>query len=454
MSVEHSGQPKASEGPNQEPIEIPGQGVALEPMAGADGFWLQDSATNLMVINSVLTMDRIGLDEIRGLWQDRVVAAGRGSRFPRFTRRVEQIGRRFHWVDDDRYDISRHIVPAPAHVRTAEDLREYVSGLAETPLPADRPLWQIQHVHDFEDGGSAFISRIHHCMGDGLALVPVLFSVMDELASDDALPGNRVAKKKAHPLALAAKLPIMGPLVLAQKMLWRPDRSAVHGSDLSGSKRVAWSRKIPVDLVKEVKGHFGATVNDVLMACVAGAFRRYLKEEAGEVPARIRVSMPVSVRARGEKPVMNNRFAAVLLELPSGLTGVRARVAETRRRMASLKRSVEPLVTYGLQSLLVRALPRGVSNRLVDFLANKCTCVVTNVPGPPETLYIGGRKVRSMVFWVPQRAKIGIGISIFSFSGSVQVGVITDTNLIPDPTRFVDAFEAEFDHMLEEAGLA
>jgi len=406
-----------------------------------------------MIINSVVTMDRISLEEIRRLWQSRVVDADGGERYPRFTRKVVKVSGRFHWEDESQYEVARHIVPAPANVRTSEELQDYVSSLAETPLPDDRPLWQIQHVESFEGGASAFITRIHHCMGDGLALVPVLFSVMDASQADIALPGDKVAKRKQSKLALAAKLPVLGPWVLAQKMAWRADRSPVHGPELSGTKRVAWTRKFPVDQIKAVKNRFEATVNDVLMAAVAGAFQRYLEKSEGTVPDRIRASMPVSVRAKGERPQMNNRFAAVLLELPAGTKDVRARVAETKRRMDALKRSVEPLVTYGLASFLLKTMPQGMSSRLIDFLANKCTCVVTNVPGPQQDLFIGGRRLRSMIFWVPQRAKIGIGISIFSFAGSVQVGVIADTKLLPDTREFVRAFEDELEHMIQTAGL-
>ena len=425
-----------------------------EPMAGADGFWLQDSPANLMVINSVMVLDRIDLETFRRLFLERVVAAGGRQRFPRFTRRVVRAGGRYYWEEDPDFEISRHIVPGPQEVRTPDQLRDYVSQQAEIPLPEDRSRWQVQVIEGFEDDSTVIVSRVHHCMGDGLALVPVLFTMMDEQERMEGLPGDRVAKRKPNRFALAAKLPFAGPAVLAQKMVWKADRSPVHGPDLGGRKRVAWTRKFDLTHVKELKNSFQATVNDVLMAGVAGAFRRYLDHSAGLGVERVRASMPVSIRAHGEPPEMNNRFAAVLLELPAGLADVRARIAETKRRMDALKRSVEPLVTYGLMRVMVKALPDGLSKRLADFLANKCTCVVTNVPGPQEDLYIGGSRMRNMIFWVPQRAKIGIGISIFSFSGHVQLGIISDTALLPDPQLFAEAFEQELEHMAEVAGKA
>jgi len=86
-----------------------------------------------------------------------------------------------------------------------------------------------------------------------------------------------------------------------------------------------------------------------------------------------------------------------------------------------------------------------VSRGLIDFLANKCTAVVTNVIGPSRDIALEGRRVRSILFWVPQRAKIGVGISILSFAGKVQLGVITDDALVPDPADLIRAFEEEFE---------
>ncbi len=417
------------------------------PVEGADGIWLQDSPENLMVINSVLSLDRMDLEEFRQLFEERVVGAGEGRRYPRFKRRIVSERGRPHWEDDPSFNISRHIMAAPEWIGTEADLQEYVSSLAHLPLPEDRSLWQIQVVAEFQDGTTALIVRIHHCMGDGLALIPVLFSLMDDSAAEKGFPGDRVAKKPQSRWALAAKLPVMGPLVLAQKLLLKRDSSPVHGPDLGGVKRVSWTRKFDLDQVKAIKDYFQATINDVLMACVGGAFQRYLGEVHDQVIPRVRASMPVSVRAKGDPPAMNNRFAAVLLELPVGVADIRERVAATKLRMDAMKRSVEPLVTYGLGRVLLKTMPHGLSRRLIDFLANKCTAVVTNVPGPQEPLFINGHRVRSMVFWVPQRAKIGIGISIFSFAGFVQVGVIADTRLIPEPGEFARAFEEELDQM-------
>ena len=154
--------------------------------------------------------------------------------------------------------------------------------------------------------------------------------------------------------------------------------------------------------------------------------------------------MPVNVR-RPDAPLrLENRFAAVPLTLPAGIGDLGARVTAVKARMDELKRSVAPIVVYGIQVTLLTVLPHGVSRWLIDFLANKCTAVVTNMPGPQRVVTLAGRQVRGMMFWVPQRADIGVGISVLSFAGKVQVGVIADARLLPDPGLLVEAFEEEF----------
>jgi WS/DGAT/MGAT family acyltransferase len=206
---------------------------------------------------------------------------------------------------------------------------------------------------------------------------------------------------------------------------------------------VAWTAPFDLAIIQDVKNRLDATVNDVLMACVTGALSRYIEQRTGQIVERLRISMPVSVRRATATMTLENRFAAVPLELPAGISHARERVAAIKQRMDALKQSVAPIVIYGIQSAMLTALPQAVSRGLIDFLANKCTAVVTNVPGPQHSLTLAGRRIRNLMFWVPQRADIGVGISILSFAGKVQIGVICDTELVPDPVELVHAFEAE-----------
>ena len=199
--------------------------------------------------------------------------------------------------------------------------------------------------------------------------------------------------------------------------------------------------------IKEVKNRLGCTVNDVQMAVVSGGVRRFglRRSESGRGSEiqNFRVSMPVNVRAPSEPPTMDNRFGAVMVELPVDIGPIDSRMQAIRKRMNALKRSVEPFVYYGSVTFLLKVLPRRVGRWLVDFYAKKCSAVMSNVPGPQEPLTISGSRVRAMLFWVPQRANIGLGISILSFSGEVRVGLFADQALVEDPAELVADIEAE-----------
>lgn len=443
----------ASDRPSPDTPSPTGSTASPIPVAGADGIWLQDRDENLMVINSVFTIDKMGVGDLRELWMERLMGEPGNYRYPRFARRIVEVGGRPHWQDDPSFDVARHIVEVPEDgpdgpmPDTKEKLQDYVGRLASQPLPNDRSPWRLLFVPRFGDGGSAIISRIHHVMGDGIGLVGVLFSLMDTSPTGGQLVPTVVDRggKPPNKLALGATAALAGPAILAKKALWRKDRSGMHGPTLGGEKRVAWTPPIPVERVKTLKNHFGCTLNDVLVSCVAGAFRRYSERHDGDAMAQLQVSMPVNVRSASEPPSMGNKFAAVLLSLPVDLEDPLERLAETKRRMDRLKRSVEPFSTYGIVKVTLATLPFAVSRRLLDFYADKCSCVLSNVPGPQEALYLAGRRLRAMLFWVPQRSEIGIGISILSFAGELRLGVLADTVLVPDPSELVAAFEAELD---------
>ncbi len=419
--------------------------MVSERVASNDAMWLQESAENLMVINAVIVTDRLGVQTLRDLVRERVLEAEGGTRFARFRCRIAPVGGRLHWELDPDFDLARHIFAPIEEPATLEALQAYVGAQASRPLDPGRPRWEIHFVERFEDDASAMMIRIHHSIADGMALVAVMFALMEEAAGEGQGSLRPSGGARGGGFAKALKIPLAAPGVLLSRLLWRPDRHALHGPRLSGLKRVAWTEPLDLRIVKAAKDRVGATVNDLLMASVSGAFSRCLEARSGQVLARLRVSMPVNVRPLDEPLVLENRFAAVPITLPAGPLEARERIRAVKACMDELKRSVAPVVVYGLQRAMLSCLPQGLSRGLIDFLANKCTAVVTNVPGPQREITLGGRRVRSMVFWVPQRADIGIGVSILSFAGKVQVGVLADTELLPDPRDLVGAFEAEFE---------
>ena len=419
--------------------------LTREPVAPNDAVWLQDSATNRMVIHALYTTDQIDLETARAIFQERVIDAGGGRKYPRFRHRLVRARGRWYWEEDPEFDLARHLVASPLEgCVSADQLQDYISAIAHEPLPGDRPPWIVQHIEHYEGGQSAFLARVHHSMADGIAFVPIIFALMDELATPSPIRAE-AGPGIAGRLGRAALASLVAPVVLMERVLWRPDRHALHGPPVGGRKRVAWTRPLPLQEVKRLKARFGATVNDVLMALVAGAIGRYIEANGGGSVPHVRISMPVNMREPGAAPRMENRFAAVPLTLPILPREIAGRIAAVKAQMDALKNGLDSTVIYGAVNVFLTALPYGVSRRLIDFFANKCTSVVTNVMGPQVPLALGGRRLRSLVFWVPQRADIGVGISVMTLAGNAQVGVIADTRVLEEPGVLAREIEAEFD---------
>jgi WS/DGAT/MGAT family acyltransferase len=360
-----------------------------------------------------------------------------------------------------------------------------VSTLMSTPLDFSKPLWQFQYIENYR-GGSAVVARIHHCIADGVALVRVLLGM-----TDDSPKGNaymRRTRRRRRPLGGGFWLPEVvndavysvgrmsarivdrtvatlsdpsraaqlvsegakGAAVLARLATMPADPDTVFSGRLCTAKRCAWSRILPLDQVKAFSRSRGATINDVLLTGVTGALRRYMIRRRAEVEGLdIRAVVPVNLRPESEVIKLGNRFGLVFLSLPVGLADRGERLRELKRRMDAIKKSSEPMVIYGLLNAVGLTGPR-IESMALQLFGSKATAVMTNVPGPKEELYMAGKAMRSMMFWVPQSARLGLGVSILSYAGQVRLGVATDSGLVPDPQSIIEAFQEEMAAMLEE----
>ena len=247
------------------------------------------------------------------------------------------------------------------------------------------------------------------------------------------------------------------------RLVAMPDDSSTRFKGKPGqAKMVAWSEPMPLDVVKAAGRVLDGSVNDVLLSCVAGALRAYLIDN-GDDPDGVEIRAMIPVNLRPAQPAtadesqassrsstagaLGNRFGLVTLSLPLGIANPIARLVEVRARMDALKGSYQAPVTLGVLGLVGMA-PKVVQTQVLDLLAKKATAVMTNVPGPQLPLYMAGARLDQMMFWVPQSGDIGMGVSILSYNGGVQLGLVTDGGLVPDPARIVERFEPEFDRLL------
>jgi diacylglycerol O-acyltransferase / wax synthase len=224
-----------------------------------------------------------------------------------------------------------------------------------------------------------------------------------------------------------------------------PDDSKTRLKGKPGTaKRVAWCEPIPLEEVKAVGKALNCSINDVLLSCVAGAIGEYLKSLGDDVTGQeIRAMIPVNLRPLEQAHKLGNRFGLVPLVLPIGMENPVERVYEVRRRMNALKGSTQPLLAFGLLAV-AGLLIKPAQEAMLSLFGKKTTAVMTNVPGPREKVKFLGSTLEQSMFWVPQSGDIGLGVSVLSYGGGVQFGVISDSTLCPDPQKIIDEFEPEF----------
>ena len=203
-----------------------------------------------------------------------------------------------------------------------------------------------------------------------------------------------------------------------------------------------------LDRVKTVGRGLGCSVNDVLLACVAGAIGAYLRE-VGDDPSgkEIRAMVPVNLRPPEEAWKLGNRFGLAPLVLPVGIDNPIERVYAVRRRMSELKDSYQPLLAFAVLAV-AGLLIKPAQDALLGIFARKSTAVMTNVPGPVRALQLCGSTIRQQMFWVPASGDVGMGVSILTYDGGVQFGLITDGALCPRPQHIIERFEPEFEKLL------
>jgi WS/DGAT/MGAT family acyltransferase len=474
----------------------------VERMSKVDTAWLRmDSSSNLMMILGVwIIKPAVSYQATCDRVEERML------KYPRFSQRVQLDATGASWVTDTEFDISRHVLreklPAVARTHPEQALQTRLGELAMQPMDMHHPLWDFRLIEHF-DGGSALIVRIHHCIADGLALIAVIQSLVDG--------GSEPPQHRAHARAMSSweaaedwmSHTLIEPLTQAtvkaldaagdgaaqafgamadprhglEKLLEKGLNKGLGGTAdaarlayqvlrdgaalvlmaddsptrLKGTpgtaKRVAWCQPIPLDEVRAVSKALGCSINDVLLACVAGAIGQYLRAQGDPVVGKeIRAMVPVNLRSMSEVYKLGNQFGLAPVVLPIGLDNPVERVFEVRRRMSELKGSLQPMLAFALLAV-AGVLIKPAQDAMLSLFSKKTTAVMTNVPGPREKLRFCGATLDQALFWVPQSGTVGLGVSILSYGGGVQFGVISDTTLCPDPQAIMDQFAPEFDRL-------
>ena len=462
---------------------IPGFSVLnRERMSGVDTAWLRmEHPNNLMMIVGVMMFrDKLDFKKVQETLELRFLT------YPRFKQKAVQDPTGAWWDTDKNFDIKNHLKRAKLGGKgNKRDLEDYVSQLASEPLDFTKPLWQFQIVENYQ-GGSAFITRIHHCYADGIALISVMMSMTGESAEASLIKPKVAAKRPkdemdfwtsvTKPMASvwSGAMKLTRGLVeqgleiakdpstmrefatkgmeLAEELrkiaMMLPDSPTRFKGTLGRQKRVAWCDPLPLAEVKIIGKTLGCSINDVLLGTAAGALRDYMVKKGDNADGvEIRAVVPVNLRPIDKAHELGNQFGLVFVELPIGVEDPIERVMLVRNRMQALKGSPQPIVAFVLLSA-VGLGPKILQDQIGALIGRNATSVMTNVPGPQKPLYFAGREIDELEFWVPQSGGIGMGLSILTYNGRVQFGLITDAGLVPDPDSVINQFSDEFEKLV------
>jgi WS/DGAT/MGAT family acyltransferase len=395
--------------------------------------------------------------------------AGRLPLVPRYRQKVRQLpldlGRPV-WVDDPDFDVRFHIrQTAVAPPGGDVELRQLMARVMTQRLDRDRPLWEYWFVRGLSDERWALISKLHHCMVDGVSGTDLFRAVLDSspeprsAVEDDWQPtaepptwrltAGAVRELALEPIEQARALggALRSPRAFAQRAVdtvvglgamagaLRPASASSLSGPIGQQRRYGWARATMPDVML-VRRHLGGTVNDVVLAAISGGFRALLLSR-GETPdARaLRSMVPVSVRAPGEEGIYENRVSTLFASLPVHIADPVERLDALRSQLVTLKASKEAEAGAAMTSLAsYEPFPLvSLGMRLAFRLPQRnITTVTTNVPGPRQPLYACGRRTLEVIPYVPIATTVRVGIAIMSYCDTLAFGITADYDSTPD----------------------
>jgi WS/DGAT/MGAT family acyltransferase len=415
-------------------------------------------------------------------------------RIPRYRQRLKflplELGRPL-WVDDVHFDLDFHVrrtaLPAPGDEQA---LCELVGHIMSSTLDRTRPLWELWTVEGLSQGRWALVVKVHHSMVDGVSGVDLLQALLDPRreASEDASetawqpePEPTRASMLRHTwqgLAQDAqgwmerlRAGLEDPERLRRSVLdntqgllhWMRHLTPTRPLSIEGSvggRRVYAFHRAPLEKLMAVRKAAGGTLNDVILAAVAGGYRRFLQERGECVDeAELRTLVPVSVRAPDQHDQLGNRVSAILCELPVAEPDPLRRLQQVREHMDEHKRSHmaeagDWLVSFGnlAPPMLVGPLTRLIARAMRTLPQRALNTVVTNVPGPRTPLYLLGRKQLAVLPYVPIHHGARTAIAVLSYQHEVCFGITADYDSAPDARLLAESIGIELEALASACG--
>jgi len=392
------------------------------------------------------------------------------------------------WVDDPHFNVRFHVRHTALPQPGGEDqLKQLTGRVFSQALDRSRPLWEIWLVEGLSGDRFALLSKTHHALVDGVSgvdIATVLFDTSPEpapvappehewvprpLPTDAQLLADALLERATVPgeIARGVRAALRGPRSVASRLgaaaggvgaMARAGLAAAPSSPLNvrigPHRRFSWVRA-DLSEFKAVKNALGGTVNDVVLAVVAGALGRYLRMHGETTEDTVLKAMvPISIRADVERGALGNRVAAMWAPLPIGITDPVQRLLTISRDMDDVKQSGQAVGAQVLTELAGFAPPTILAQAArLQARQRMFNLVVTNVPGPQFPLYMLGRELESMFPMVPLAGNQALGIAIMSYNGALDFGLNADYDALGDVEALADELRASIEEIVAAAGV-
>ena len=279
-------------------------------------------------------------------------------------------------------------------------------------------------------------------MADGQALVALLEELADEAPPQEEATAHRPPpSRRSH-----RRRGWLGQLTgLFRFLTLSGDPESALRRPLGGHKRVAWSEAISLDAVKSIARARGHHVTEVLLAAVAGALDRNMRDQ-GQAPRSVRALFPVALPSKSSADGVGNHYASVFVRLPIAVADPQARLEAIARDMAVLRTWGESRMAIGLTRLAGSVAP-GIERRAMRRWSRRASLVVSSLAGPTAPLRLAGHPIRSIVVWAPSPASIGLSLTFFGYAGALRLGVLADAAVMDRPEELVAAFQSAIDEL-------
>ena len=392
------------------------------------------------------------------------------------------------WVDDPHLNLRYHVrstaLPSPG---SEEQLQNLAGRVFSQQLDRDKPLWEVWLVEGLEGGRFAMLSKTHHALVDGISgvdIMSVLFDTSPEPAAPTG-PGDRWlprplpsrAQLLGEALVERATIPtevvrsvravFRGPRRILEAareaavgvgaMAWaglNPAPSSPYNKPIGPHRRFTWVR-VSLRDIKAIKDSLGGTVNDVVLATVAGGLGRHLRRRGYNTDGlELKAMVPVSVRQDIERGALGNKVAAMMAPLPVWCQEPVARLDIVREELKDLKSGGQAVGAQVLTELSGFA-PSTIMGQASRLMARQrfFNLVVTNVPGPQYPLYLLGRRMLDPFPMVPLAKNQAIGIALLSYDGAINFGVVGDFDLMWDLDDFAEDLRESLAELATTAGV-